>query len=182
MTSDRLRIRSRGLRDTGLINWVICRIAARAVGAPKMHLFDTLALHKRLFWSWLPFSGMMLGGGRIPRQDIELIILRVAYLCQCDYELQHHRRIARKYGIDSLVQDDVFAYPECDGLTHRQRMLIRAVDEMILTRTISDHAWAGLANCLDEKQLIEFTMLVNQYEALAATISALRIHVDFPQD
>ncbi|USN97111.1 MAG: carboxymuconolactone decarboxylase family protein [Candidatus Nomurabacteria bacterium] len=179
---DRRRIRSRGLRDIGLINWIICRIAARAVGAPEMHLFAMLALHKRLFWAWLPFSGMLLGGGRIPRQDTELVILRVAHLCKCEYELQHHRRIARKYGLDSEFQDRVFVYPDCDGLTHRHRAMIKAVDEMVLTRTISDNTWAGLAFYFDEKQLIEFSLLITQYEALAATISALQIRLDFARD
>ncbi|MCA9334842.1 carboxymuconolactone decarboxylase family protein [Candidatus Saccharibacteria bacterium] len=144
-----------------------------------MNLFDTLAVHKRLFWSWLPFSGMLLGGGRIPRQDTEMIILRVAYLCECEYELQHHTRIARRFRLDDVWQQKICSYPDYSGLTHRQEALLQAVDEMVLSRTISDDTWAELAVYLDKKQCVEFAMLVSQYEALATTIATLRIQTDF---
>lgn len=182
MTIERRRIRTRGLRDTGLVNWVICRIAARVVGAERMNLFLTLAPHKRLFWAWLPFSGMLLGGGRLPREDTELVILRVAYLSGCEYELQHHRRIARKYGLDAATQEKLFAYPESEGLSYRQRALLDAVDGLVFARSVSDDTWAQLAYHFSEKELIELCMLITQYEALASTISALKIPLDFTRE
>ena len=33
--------------------------------------------------------------------DTELVILRVAHLRSCEYELQHHRRMARQQGLDA---------------------------------------------------------------------------------
>ena len=182
MTINQRRIRLQGLREIGLINWVICRIAARAVGAKRMHLFTTLAPHKCLFWAWLPFSGILLGGGRLPRKDTELVILRVAYLRDCEYELQHHRRIAKKHGIDEHLQSSVFAYPEIKELSHRQEAIVRSADEFVQTRTISHDTWSWLAFHLDQKQLIELCVLIGQYDALAATISALHVPLDFSEE
>lgn len=182
MTNDQRRIRTRGLIDTGLVNWVICRIAARAVGAKRMNLFFTLAPHKRLFWAWLPFSGVLLGVGRLSREDTELVILRVGHLCKCEYELQHHRKIARRYGLDQPTQEKIAAHPHSEGLSYQQTALLDAVDELVLARDISQRTWARLAHCFDEKQLIELCVLITQYEALAKTIEALKIPLDFPTE
>jgi AhpD family alkylhydroperoxidase len=144
----------------------------------QMNLFATLGQHKRLFWSWLPFSAMLLGLGRLPRADTELVILRVGHLRGCEYELQHHRRMAKRFGIDPATQDMIFEGAAADGLTDRQRTLVTATDEFVNTRTVSPQTWAALSGHLDKRQLIEFCTLTGQYDALAAILSTLRIPLD----
>jgi alkylhydroperoxidase family enzyme len=168
-------------RELGLINWAISRLSARSTGVPRMHLFSVLGQRKLLFLTWLPFSGMLLGRGKLPRRDIELVILRVAHLRNSEYELQHHRRIARRLGMDAALQDKIFQGPQAAGLTDRQRLLLTATDEFITDRTLTEQTWAALCGYLTIPQLIEFCTLAGQYDALAATISALRIPLDFPQ-
>ena len=56
------RIPNGGFRKLGLINWVINKIAARVIQAPRMHLFATLGQHKRLFWAWFYFGAVLLCG------------------------------------------------------------------------------------------------------------------------
>lgn len=181
MTNQPARIpTSPGLRDLGLFSWVFCKAAARRQRVPQTYLFTTLGQHKRLLKAWLPFSGMLLGAGKLPKTDTELVILRVGHLRGAEYELQHHRRIAKKAGIDDGLQSAIFAGPDAAGLTDRQRALLTGVDELIDTRTLSDAAWTGLAAHLDRPQLIEFVTLAGQYDALAATLSALRVPLDFP--
>jgi alkylhydroperoxidase family enzyme len=168
------------LRDLGLINWILAKSAARTVGAPRMHLFTTLGQHKRLFLAMMPFSGALLRG-RLPRPDTELVILRVAHLRNSEYELQHHRRMGRRRGLDDQVQQTIFGWPETsDGLTDRQRTLLSATDEFITNRSISDDVWRQLSGHLDRRELIEFCMLAGQYDGLAATMSALKIPLDHP--
>jgi 4-carboxymuconolactone decarboxylase len=175
------RIPSTGrIRELGLINWIFAKSAARTVGAPQMHLFTTLGQHKRLFLAMMPFSGALLRG-RLPRADTELVILRVAHLRNSEYELQHHRRMARRRGLDDQVQQTIFGWPETsDRLSDRQRTLLSATDEFITNRSISDDVWRQLSGHLDRRELIEFCMLAGQYDGLAATMSALRIPLDHP--
>lgn len=182
MTTEPARIPASGrIRELGLINWVLAKFGARTVGAPQMHLFTTLGQHKRLFWTWLPYSGALLRG-RLPRTDTELVILRVAHLRASSYELQHHRRLARRRGLEAATQDAVFAWPDPAGdpdrLTPRQHALLRATDEFVNTRSISAEGWQQLSVHLDRRQLIEFCMLAGQYDGLAATLSALAIPLD----
>jgi 4-carboxymuconolactone decarboxylase len=172
------RIPPGGFRELGLINWILAKAAARTVGAPEMHLFTTLGQHKRLFLAMMPYSGALLRG-RLPRVDTELVILRVAHLRKCEYELQHHRRMARRRGLDVQTQGTIFGWPEVsDGLTDRQQVLLRATDEFVGNRSISDEVWQQLSAHLDRRQLIEFSLLAGQYDGLAATMSALDIPLD----
>jgi len=178
------RIPSGGLRRLGPINWVFAKLGARSVGAPEMHLFTTLGQRRLLFWSWLVYGGRLLRG-RLPRVDTELVILRVAHLRSCEYELQHHRGMARRSGLDEQQQALIFGWPEVPqesraGLTDRQRALLSATDEFVDKRSISAEVWQQLASHLDRRQLIEFCLLAGQYDGLAATITALDIPLDNP--
>jgi 4-carboxymuconolactone decarboxylase len=175
------RIPSGGFRELGLINWLVAKVGARALRLPEMHLFTTLGQHKRLFWTWVPYSAALLLG-RLPRADRELVILRVAHLRSCEYELAHHRPMARRRGLDAAVQDTIFAWPEASGsatgLTPRQRTLLAATDEFVYSRSISGEVWQQLSAHLDRRQLIEFCMLAGQYDGLAAMMAALEIPLD----
>jgi AhpD family alkylhydroperoxidase len=179
------RIPSGGLRQLGLINWVFAKLSARTVRAPEMHLFTTLGQRKLLFWAWLIYGGRLLRG-RLPRVDTELVILRVAHLRACEYELQHHRRMARRQGLDANMQATIFAWPDVpegsgERLTARQQALLKATDEFVNDRTITSGTWQQLASHLDRGRLIEFCLLTSQYDGLAATITALDIPLDNPR-
>ena len=181
------RIPSGRLRQLGPVNWVFAKLAARSVGAPEMHLFTTLGQRQALFWAWSIYGGRLLRG-RLPRIDTELVILRVAHLRSSEYELQHHRRMARQEGLDANMQATIFAWPEApdgDGprtiLSARQQALLKATDELVNDRSISDGTWRQLATHLDRRRLIEFCLLTTQYDGLAATISALEIPLDNPR-
>ena len=56
-------------------------------GTEPPGVFLTLGRHRRLFWGWLLFAGSLMPGGRLPRRETELVILRVATLAGNDYEL-----------------------------------------------------------------------------------------------
>ncbi|BBZ10745.1 carboxymuconolactone decarboxylase family protein [Mycobacterium branderi] len=175
------RIPSGGFRELGPINWVLAKLGARTVRAPEFHLFTTLGQRQLLFWAWA-FYGARLLRGRLPAVDTELVILRVAHLRACEYELQHHRRIARKRGLDADMQAAIFGYPDApDRFSDRQRALLAATDEFVKQRTITDGTWQQLASHLDRRQLIEFCLLASQYDGLAATMSALDIPLDHPE-
>lgn len=175
------RIEPGGFRELGPINWAIAKLVARTIRAPRFTLVTVLGQHKLLFLAWLPFSAMLLGLlSKLPVEDAEVVILRVGHLRDCEYELQQHRRLARTRGIGPELQAAIFAGPDADGLTDRQRALVTATDEFVVTRGVSAETWARLASHLNKSQLIEFCMLTAQYDGLAATISTLKVPLDFP--
>jgi AhpD family alkylhydroperoxidase len=174
------RIPSTGsFAELGPFGWVFCKLAARRQRIPQVNLFTTLGIHKPLLMAWLPFSGYLLFAGKLSRADAELVILRVGHLRNCEYELQQHRRLARTRGVKADLQARIFEGPDAEGLTDRQRALITATDEFVVTRGVSSETWTALANHLTKPQLIEFCILAGQYDALAAMMSTLNIPLDY---
>jgi alkylhydroperoxidase family enzyme len=174
------RIPPGGRRELGLINWGISRLGARSIRAPQMNLFNVLGQHKQLFLSFLPYSGVLLNWGKLPKCDKELVILRVGHLRNSEYELQQHRRLAKSRGVDSALQDKIFAGPTAERLTDRQRALLTGVDEFVLNRDLSDDTFADLSAHLTREQVIEFCALAGHYDTIAAILATLRVPLDFP--
>ena len=148
------------------------------MGGPPPHIFTTLARHRRLFRRWLRFAGALMPGGRLPRDESELLILRVAHNCGCHYEWHHHERIGRTAGLSAEEIERVREGPEAAGWSERRALLLRAADELHAERTLSDELWSGLRPLLSDEELIELCMLVGHYEMLAMTLNSLAVQPD----
>jgi AhpD family alkylhydroperoxidase len=165
-------------RQVGLLGYLVSRISGRVSGTGPPNLFLTLGRNRRLFWGWLHFGGSLMPGGRLPRRDTELVILRVATLRSCDYELEHHRHLAGRAGLDAAAIARVADGPDAEGWSARERVLLAAVDELHAQQDLTDATWEALAAHLDDRQRIELVMCVGHYEMLATSIAALRIQPD----
>jgi alkylhydroperoxidase family enzyme len=117
-------------------------------------------------------------GGTLPRADTELLILRVAHNCRCEYEWRHHERLAVTAGLEPADVQRVRRGPGADGWRPRQRLLLQVADELHAERTISDQLWGELRPLYTDAELIELCMLVGHYEMLAMTLNALRVEPD----
>jgi AhpD family alkylhydroperoxidase len=174
------RIPPGGFRELGPINWLITKAAARIIRAPRFSLVDVIGQHRVLLLTWGAGALYLMAFGKISRRDKEIVILRVGHLRNCEYELQQHRRLARTRGINEATQARIFEGPDAEGLTDRERVLITATDEFVITRSLSNETWTSLSGHYDRKRIIEFCMLASQYDGLAATISSLKVPLDFP--
>jgi alkylhydroperoxidase family enzyme len=163
------------------VAWVFSRIAGRAMGTEPPAIFTTLGRTRGLFWGWLHFAGRLMPGGRLPRRESELVILRVATLAGSDYELAHHRRLGKRAGLSAAEIDRVAEGPGADGWSERERLLMRATDELHRERDLSDETWADLGRHLDDRCRIELLLLAGHYEMLATTLHTLRLDPDRPR-
>jgi AhpD family alkylhydroperoxidase len=161
-------------RELGLVNHAISSVAGRVIGGQRPNVFTTLGRQRGLFRAWLWYSAKMMPGGRLPRHETELVILHVATRRECEYELNHHRRIGLRVGltVDQIEHVGDLAWSEW---TDRQRALLTAADQLVTTRDIDDPTWETLRQHLDEATAIELLMLCGQYDSLATTLLTLRV-------
>jgi AhpD family alkylhydroperoxidase len=172
------RIAPGSAREIGRINAGIARAIGLATRSGPPNVFTTLARHRRLFRRWLRFAGALMPGGRLPRKDTELVILRVAHATGCDYEWHHHQRLGRRAGLSQQDIERVRYGAAADGWSQRQSLLLRATDELLAERTLSDANWDALRPLLSDEELIELCMLAGHYAMLAGTLNALRVELD----
>lgn len=119
-------------------------------------------------------------GGKLPRDETELLILRVAHNTGSAYEWAQHERMARRVGLSEEEISRVRQGPEAEGWSERRALLLRAADELHAGDRIGDELWGELSQQLDEVLLIELCMLIGHYEMLAMTLNSLEVEPDFP--
>jgi AhpD family alkylhydroperoxidase len=168
-------------RDLGLPIWVFSRLAGRATRTGPPAIFTTLGRGRGLFWGWLHFAGRLMPGGRLPRRETELVILRVATIRGCAYELEHHVRLGRRAGVTAADVERVRAGSAAGGWQRHERLLMRVTEELLATRDLDDTLWSELRAAYDERTVIEILLLVGHYDMLATTLRTLRLEPDPPR-
>jgi AhpD family alkylhydroperoxidase len=156
----------------------VAAVAARATGGEPPRIFTTLGRHRRLFRWWLPFAATLLLRGELPRRETELMILRTAHRTGCGYEWAQHVPLAIRAGVGRDAVERIAAGPEAPGWTPRERVLLRAADELLDHRMIGDTTWAELSGILGERELIELCLLVGHYDMLAMTLNSLGVEAE----
>lgn len=164
--------------EVGLFAWTFSQLAGRVARTNPPNLFLTMARRPALFRGWLRFAGRLMPGGKLPRRDTELLILRIAHLRDCAYEFEHHVRLGRRAGVTAADVARVQAGPESDGWTARERALLTAADQLHADQDVDDAAWAQLRTHLSAADAVEFVLLVGHYEMLATFLLTLRISPD----
>ncbi len=167
-------------RQLGFLNAGIARLAGLATRGKPPHIFTTLGRHRGLFRRWLWFAGGLMPGGKLPRAETELVILRVADNTGCEYEWSHHERLGRRAGLSAEEIVRVREGAVAAGWSPRQEMLLEAADALHADGVIGDELWARLSAEWGEVELIELCLLIGHYEMLAMTLNSLRVEPDFP--
>ena len=162
-------------RQTGPFVAAFAYAAGRVTGTESPAVFRTLGRHRRLFWGWLHFAGRLMPGGKLPRIDTELVILRVAAVRGSDYEFNHHRLLGRRAGLFEADIERVRLGSDAVGWNDRQSLLLRVTDALLEHRDLDDALWQELRATEDEPACIELIMLVGHYDMLATTLGTLRV-------
>lgn len=150
------------------------------------NLFTTLAQHPQLMEKWLPFASQVLLASTLPTRDRELVILRMGWLSQAEYEWGHHVAIGKQIG---LTEDDIKRVtqgPDAPGLAPFDVTLLRAVDELNQDSFVSDATWKSLSEKYNTQQLIDLLFLAGNYKLVSMVLNSMGVQLEsgfegFPQ-
>lgn len=176
MTTPRIAPGTRA--ELGLLNWVLIQAGGRLARTGAPNVMTTLGRHRGLFRRWVFFAGGLMPGGKLPRQDTELVILRVAHLCASAYELDHHERIGARVGLSTEQIERASAGATADGWSPRHAAILQATDELHADQCIAEVTWTRLRVHLDERELIELCLLAGHYTMLAGALNSLGVQLD----
>jgi AhpD family alkylhydroperoxidase len=175
------RIAPGGVKELGPVIWAFSRIAGRTTRTAPPAIFTTLGRGRGLFWGWLHFAGTLMPGGKLPRRETEMVILRVASLRDCDYEFTHHVRLSRRAGVRSEDVERIKIGSTAIGWAGNEQLLMRTTEELIGAKDLSDASWTALRAAYDERTAIELLLLIGHYDMLATTLMTLRLEPDEPR-
>jgi 4-carboxymuconolactone decarboxylase len=143
----------------------------------ELNIFTTLVRHPRLYKQWVRFGAVLLNGS-LPERDRELLILRTAHHCGCDYEWAHHLEIAQSRGLTAEEVAAVRDGPGSPGWSSWDATLLRAADDLHERSRISDAIWAALAERYDDRLLLEVPALVGYYHTVAFTLNSAGVPLE----
>ncbi len=122
-----------------------------------------------------PFVSYMKNSTCLPVRHREIAILRSAWNCGADYQWEMHNQIGMECGLTQEEIDRIPAGAESPEWTTEELNVLRAVDELHSTCRVGDRTWAGLARQYDERQLVEFLVLVGNYRTIAYVMNGVGI-------
>lgn len=144
-------------------------------GMAPLKLFRTQAHNPRVLQRM--FAGNLLDKGTITLRERELIILRTCARCGSEYEWGVH--VALFAGRAALTREDVAATliesPLQSVLRAEEILLLRAVDELHETSSLSDALWAELSQHYSHVQLLEVIALAGNYHMVSFVANAARV-------
>ena len=142
------------------------------------NIFKTLAHHPDLLRRWLVFGNHVLFKSTLPPRERELVILRIGWLCEAEYEWAQHVKIGKDAGLTDVEIERIKAGPNARGWNEPDTLLLRATDELRRDAFISDATWKGLIAHFDTKQLMDVVFAVGQYNLVSMALNTLGVQLD----
>lgn len=142
------------------------------------NIFKTLANHPDLFREWMTFATYVLRNNSLLARDREILILRIGWLCQAEYEWAQHVRIGRRAG---LTDDDLRRIrqgPDAPDLNDHDRLLLTATDELHEDAYVSDATWNALAKRYSTRQMMDLVFTVGQYNLVSMALKTFGVELD----
>ncbi|MDI2125682.1 carboxymuconolactone decarboxylase family protein [Yinghuangia seranimata] len=141
-------------------------------------LFRVLHRNPELASRMFALGAGLLGHGRLPALDREIVIARTTARAGCTYEWGvHAATLAPASGLTPSAAA-ALAHPTRTAdiaWPPRHAALIQAVDELHDTAQLSDPAWDALRPHYDDSELLELLVLIGWYRTISYVANALRL-------
>lgn len=143
-----------------------------------INIFTTLSRSPKLYQSWMGFGMYILQGSGLPARDREILILRIGWLCQSEYEFGQHTLVGKQAGLNDEEILRITKGPEASGWSASDKALLRATDELHREAFITEGTWKALAAHYNENQLLDVIFTVGQYNLVSMALNSLGIQLD----
>ncbi len=114
----------------------------------------------------------------LPPREREILILRIGWLNQSEYEFGQHVLFARHAGLSDDEIHRVKLGAGAQGWTSLEAALCQTADDLHNDGLVSDATWNTLAGSYDEKQLMDVIFTVGQYNLVSWVLNSIGVELD----
>lgn len=147
-----------------------------------LKLFRLFAHHLPMADAMQALGGFVLGrrGRVLGARDREIVIDRVCARCGCEYEWGvHATAYGPRVGLDAAqLAATVRGGADDSAWSARDGLLIRLVDELHDTATVSDALWAELRPVFGVPEILELLLLAGWYHAISYLANGARVELE----
>lgn len=137
----------------------------------------TLLRHPVLYKAYIDFVDTRAKATLLETRDVEIVVLRIAWLCTSGYVWGEHVKFGRNAGLAAEEIDWLADRSSEARWNRRDRALVCLAEELHQTAHVGDETWSVLAEHFTEQQLIELLFVVGSYHQVAFLYNAMRVRL-----
>ncbi len=146
---------------------------------PFYNVLGTLSRHWPATEKFMVWAYHVMGEtSTLPPREREIVILRVGWLCQAEYEWGQHVVFGRQVGLTDAEIARIKLGADAPGWTPLEMALLKATDELHHDSFISDPTWAALSQHYDAQQLMDVVFAVGQYHLVSMALNTFGVQLD----
>jgi alkylhydroperoxidase family enzyme len=144
---------------------------------PPLNIFRTVARNEPLMRGFLALGSHLLGRHGLPPREREIVILRVGWRAQSEYEFGQHTRIGLSVG---LTEEEIgwLADAGSPSWSAADAALVAMVDELCADDVVSDATWSALADRWSAEQLLELLVLAGYYRLVSGMLNSAGVALE----
>ena len=148
--------------------------AKNRLGGRDLNIFRVMMNHPKLTRRWTVFAGHVLQKQTVPPRERELLILRVGWLNQAEYEWAQHVEIAKRSGITEAEIERIRQGPGAGWSAH-DAALLQAADDLFENSVVSDQTWATLSSQYSTEQMMDVVFAAGQYNLVCWALNSFGV-------
>ena len=153
-------------------------VEKNAMNGRVFNIFKVLAHHPQLVKRWTPFAGHVLAKQTLPFRDRELLILRIGWLNQAEYEFAQHELIAKRGGLTDADIANIKEGPKAKGWSANETALLQIADDLYEHSVVTDATWEKVARKYSTEQLMDAVFTVGQYNMVSWALNTFGVPLD----
>jgi 4-carboxymuconolactone decarboxylase len=139
-------------------------------GADKNPVLLTFAHHPKLADLFSQFNIHLLSSNTLPVKQRQIAIMRTAWICNATYMWSSHLRTSMRCGLSSDMYAPIKVGADDPYFSDFERVVIRATDELVHDKKVSDTNWQSLMAEWSNQQMLDFLFTVGAYVTIAGVM------------
>ena len=152
-------------------------VAKNRFDGRDVNVLRVLMNHPKLTRRWTVFAGHVLQKQTVPPRERELLILRVGWLTQSEYEWTQHLLISKSRGVTEAEIERIKQGPGAGWNAH-EAALLQAADDLFENSVVSDQTWATLSAKYSTEQMMDMVFTIGQYTLLGWALNSFGVPLD----
>lgn len=152
--------------------------ASRGLGV--LNVFKVMAHSPELMQSWWAMMAVLFTRLQLDPRLRELAVLRLFRITRCRYGYAHHVRLGRDVGISDEEMADLDVYEQSERFSPLDKLVLRYTDAVTRMDERAPALAQELRAHLSERELVELTFCIANWNLMAHLLLPLEIEVEEP--
>ena len=142
------------------------------------NVMGTIAYQKDLFSHFMKYWVASKTALHLTVRAQEMIILRMAVLNDCDYVWGHHVPVALEGGLSRMEINSLLYDIKASDWSSREFILLSIVDEMYLSKKLTNESWERAKQFFDEHQILDIITIISQYVYFSLVNNVFQVELE----